>query len=74
MLTKAAFIWSKKKKSKIQMLQKSFIYADLMLNKYFLSMLKTVVLLNIFVETDSCFFFLQFFDEQKVQNKYFVTF
>jgi len=35
-------------------LQKSFKYADLVLQKHFLllSMLKTVVLLNIFVETD----------------------
>jgi len=36
-------------------LQKSFKYADLLLNKYFLllssSILKTVVLFNIFVET-----------------------
>ncbi len=35
-------------------LQKSFIYTDLMFQKHFLllSMLKTVVLLNMFVETD----------------------
>ncbi len=32
-------------------LQKSFYYADLLLKKHFLSMLKTVVQLNIFVKT-----------------------
>ncbi len=42
-------------------LQKSFYYADLIL----LSVLKSVVLLNIFVET--VIPFLGFFDEKKVQ-------
>ncbi len=44
-------------------LQKSFYYVDLLLKKHFLllSMLKTVVLLNILVET------MIFLDEQNVQ-------
>ncbi len=48
-------------------LQKSFKYADLLLKKHFLilSMLETVVQLNIFVET---FNFSGFFDKQNVQK------
>ncbi len=47
-------------------LQKSFWYADLVLKKHFLlfSMLKTVIPLNIFVET--MIFFQDFIDEYKI--------
>ncbi len=46
-------------------LQKSFLYSDLLLKKHFLSllMLKTDFLLNIFVETMKLF--STFFDKQK---------
>ncbi len=47
----------------ITILQEIILYANLMLKKHFLfSMLKIVVLLNIFVKTMVCFF-PEFFDK-----------
>ncbi len=50
--------------------QKSFEYADLLLMKHslLLSMLKTVVLLNIFVETDIFFMILLWIKSRKEQH------
>ncbi len=52
-------------------LQKSFSFADLLLKKYFFlfSMLKTVVLLKIFVETDTFLIILEWIRTFKMYLK-----
>jgi len=51
-------------------LQKSFIYANLLLKKHFLllSMSKTVVLLNIFVMHFDTYFFQMFLINRKIKK------
>ncbi len=51
-------------------IEKSFLYADLVLNKHFLllSMLKTIVLLNIFVKAMILFFIIWLIKSKKLHH------